>query len=119
MHAEFVDRICDRLPGAERTEPFGPGTVVWTVEGHMFAAYTEGSGGLSLRTGGAAMADKLVGEGRALSAPDLRGGGWVTLPWLTTPPEELRQRIERSFRLVARDGNSGMTGAPGQPLPDR
>lgn len=110
MHEDFANRICAGLPGAKRTEPFGPGTVIWIIDDHMFAAYTEDGEGLSIRTTGRLVADKLVREGRAVSAVELQGDGWVLLPW-TTPPEELRERIERSFRLVQQDGNSRLRGA--------
>lgn len=109
MHEAFVDRICAGLPDAERRQPFGPETAVWTVDGHMFAAYTTGGRGLSLRLTGPKTAGKLVREGRALTAPDLESDGWVLIPW-ETPPEEIQDRLERSYRLVRTDGNARSTG---------
>jgi hypothetical protein len=41
MHEAFADRICSGMDRAQREQPFGPGMVVWTIDGHMFAAYTE------------------------------------------------------------------------------
>jgi hypothetical protein len=41
MHEAFADRICSGMDRAVREQPFGPGMVVWTIDGHMFAAYTE------------------------------------------------------------------------------
>jgi hypothetical protein len=49
MHEAFADRICSGMDRAVRQQPFGPGMVVWTIDGHMFAAYTEAGDGLSVR----------------------------------------------------------------------
>jgi predicted DNA-binding protein (MmcQ/YjbR family) len=107
MHQDFADRVCHGLDGTERQEPFGPGTVVWTVAGHMFAAYTEDGHGLSLRLE-CGHATRLVEEGRASSPPWLTGEGWVMIPWEMTHPEELRRRIEASYGLVRMDRNAEM-----------
>ncbi|MCU4653604.1 MmcQ/YjbR family DNA-binding protein [Roseibacterium sp. SDUM158016] len=103
MHQAFADRICRSLANAMREQPFGPDTVVWTVSGHMFAAYTTHGHGLSLRMDAFA-AYRLVDQGRATAPPELSGEGWVLLPW-ETPPEELRIHIEASYLLVRSDGN--------------
>lgn len=104
MYHAFADRVCRDLRGAERRQPFGPDTVVWTVEGHMFAAYTVDGRGLSLRLD-QDLAVRLLDEGLALSEPDLAGAGWVLLPW-ETHPDMLRRHIEVSYRLVRADGNA-------------
>jgi hypothetical protein len=49
MHEAFADRICSGMDRAVREQPFGPGMVVWTIDGHMFAAYTEAGDGFSVR----------------------------------------------------------------------
>ena len=102
MQTEFVDRHCRALDGAERDQPFGPGTVVWKIHGHMFAAYTDPGEGLSVRTSNLARALAVIRRSRPASAPYLTGGGWVVLPW-ETPPEELRLRLIESYNLVRRD----------------
>jgi hypothetical protein len=104
MQETLADHICRQLDGSERHEPFGPGTVVWTVRGHMFAAYIVDGEGVSLRLD-CAQALRLVAEGRADAPPWLRQEGWVTLPW-DTHPEELRRRILGSYGLVRLDRNS-------------
>lgn len=108
MNEAFADRICRELPGARREQPFGPDTVVWTVDGHMFAAYTEDGHGVSLRVA-QTVAVRMVDEGRASSPPWLAGEGWVLLPW-DTRPEELRRRIEASHILVRTDHNATVPG---------
>ncbi len=104
MHQSYADRVCRGLRGTERRQPFGPDTVVWCIEGHMFAAYTFGGQGLSLRLD-QDLALRLVDEGLALSQPELAGAGWVLLPW-GTHPDMLRRHIEVSYRLVREDGNA-------------
>ncbi|WP_339984126.1 MmcQ/YjbR family DNA-binding protein [Gymnodinialimonas ulvae] len=105
MRELFVDRYCGALLDTERTTPFGEDTVVWTVRGHMFAAYAVGGDGVSVRLAGKIAAQQMVGQGRAKSPPYLRGEGWVSFPW-DTPLDELRGRINKSYRLVLKDGNA-------------
>jgi hypothetical protein len=99
MQHEFVDRHCRSLPRTERGQPFGPDTVVWKVNGHMFAFYTEHGEGLSLRTSNLARALAVIRKSRPLSAPYQTGGDCVVLPW-ETPPEELRLRLIESYNIV-------------------
>ncbi len=104
MRELFVDRYCAAMPETERTTPFGEETIIWTVRGHMFAAYAVDGEGVTVRMADKVSAQKMVGERRAVSAPYLKGDGWVLLPW-DTPPDELRSRINKSYRLVFNDGN--------------
>jgi predicted DNA-binding protein (MmcQ/YjbR family) len=99
MRHEFVDRTCRALPGALRDQPFGPDTVVWKINFHMFAAYTETGPGLSVRTANMPRAMGVIRRTSPLAAPFLTGGNWVLLPWETSP-DELRARILESFALV-------------------
>jgi len=104
MQHRFVDSHCVHLPGAERAQPFGPDTVVWRVNGHMFAAYTHDGLGLSLRNRAIALPERLRrSKDDPTRAAELHTGeGWTIVGW-DTPPDELRQRIEESYRLVLRD----------------
>jgi len=105
VRGTFVDRHCAALPGTAREVPFGDETVIWTVYGHMFAAYMMDGEGLSLRLGDAIAAHKLSLRRRSFANPYLSGGGWVLVPW-STGPDELRQRLDESYRLVLSDGNA-------------
>lgn len=103
MHEAFADRICGGMDGALREQPFGPGMVVWTIDGRMFAAYTEAGEGLSLRV----PEDDVQGLTRAGLAGAHDGvarAGWVVISWQTRP-EVLRVRIAESYRLVLADRN--------------
>lgn len=108
MHEAFADRICSGMDRAVREQPFGPGMVVWTIDGHMFAAYTETGDGLSVRVS-EPEAYALTVNGNADSHTPLTGAGWVLIPW-QTPPEELRRRIATSYDLVLADGNAHSDG---------
>ena len=103
MREQFVDRFCAALRETERTTPFGDETVIWTVRGHTFAAYTVDGDGVSVRVGNKVAAQKLVGQGRVATADYLRGNSWVLFPW-DTSPDELRLRIGASHSLVIEDG---------------
>ncbi|MEM1274722.1 MAG: MmcQ/YjbR family DNA-binding protein [Pseudomonadota bacterium] len=100
MFAALVDQHCRALPGAASERPFGPDTQVWTVGGRMFAAYTFDGGGLSLACASAQAAQRMVQEGRAISAPYLKQPGWVMFPWDRSTPNELRGRISESYTRV-------------------
>lgn len=100
MFEDFVDRHCAELPGAIRAHPFGPEMEVWTVGGKMFAAYTRGGQGVSIKAESPAIAQKMVQEGQAFSAPYLKKGGWVLIAWQNTDPIEMRLHIEASYLRV-------------------
>ena len=103
MHEAFADRICSGMDRAVREQPFGPGMIVWTVEGSMFAAYTEAGHGLSVRVQETTIIEAAVSE----NADDLSadpGAGWVLIPWQTRP-EELRRHIAASYSMVLADRN--------------
>lgn len=109
MRETFVDRHCAALPGTRREVPFGDETVIWTVYGHMFAAYMMGGEGLSLRMDETSSEQDTPGRRRAMSNPYLSGGGWVLVRW-SGGPDELRARLDESYRLVLRDGNAMARG---------
>lgn len=103
MFAELVDRHCRSLPGAAAERPFGPDTLVWTVGGRMFAIRTLDGSGVSVACRSARHAQDLVKNGKAVSAPYLKGPGWALFPYGSTSPDELRMRIQDSYDRV-RDG---------------
>ncbi len=102
MHHAFADKHCSALPDAERVHPFGPETIVWVVNGHMFAAYTEAGDGISVRTADTNSALQPVEADGPSTLPTLTGEGWVVIPW-ETPIDDLRARIDESYNLVRTD----------------
>ena len=106
MHEAFADRICGGMDRAVREQPFGPGMVVWTIDGHMFAAYTEAGDGLSVRVTDD-VTDMVDGAQVSLDGAGqttLSGAGWVLIPWQTRP-EKLRRIIATSYDMVRADRN--------------
>ena len=100
MFAELVDDHCSSLPGAAPEQPFGPDTLVWTVGGRMFAIRTVNGTGVSVACATPQEAQRAVRDGKAMSAPYLRGQGWALFPYHTSSPEELRVRILDSYDRV-------------------
>ena len=66
----------------------------------MFAIYTENGSGVSVACRSPQEAQRLVQEGKAVSAPYLKGPGWALFPYGTSTPDELRMRIQVSYDRV-------------------
>ena len=98
MSRETVDRLCLSLPGAELSEPFGPGIHVWKVGGRIFACNGSTTPGVSVKTDSVGTAEMLIAAGVGTKAPYFHRS-WLLLPW-TSEPEDLRHRIAASYRLV-------------------
>ena len=99
MNAADLDIYCATLPGAKPDRPFGPDTQTWKVGGKMFALYREVGEGISLKCDSPQTAALLIELGRAKSAPYLKRGGWVLVPW-SMDSSELRERLATSYRIV-------------------
>jgi hypothetical protein len=83
---------------AVREQPFGPGMVVWTIDGHMFAAYTEAGHGLSVRVP-EAEADEMAAN-RARGKPhaaDGRGLGPDPLAYAARGPAPPHRGLLRAW----------------------
>lgn len=93
-----VNAICSALPGAEVSDPWGGGHDAWKVGGKMFASVGAIMTGVSVKTDGIETAEMLIEAGVAVKAPYFHRS-WVHLPD-TTPDDELRHRIETSYRIV-------------------
>ena len=98
MSRATVNEICARLPGATVSDPWGGGHDCWKVGGRMFAVTGAVSPSLSVKTEGVDAAEMLIDAGVAQPAPYLHRS-WVSLP-LDAAEDELRHRIESSYRLI-------------------
>ncbi len=90
-----LDIIVASWPGAERSEPFGPGTFVWKVGGKMFCIC--GEGGVTVKCRDEGSAEFLIDLGLAERAPYLKRGGWVRLRW---DDDALEERLRASYETV-------------------
>ena len=70
----------------------------------MFAAYSIGGHGLSLRLVSTTATLQLAEQGRAEPHFEKADGAWALLPW-ETHPDDLREFLDQSYRLVLFDGN--------------
>jgi predicted DNA-binding protein (MmcQ/YjbR family) len=64
----------------------------------MFALIGAVMPGVSVKTDGVETAEMLIAAGIGVKAPYLHRS-WINLPW-GTPEDELRHRLETSYRLV-------------------
>ncbi len=98
MSRETVNKICNALPSATLEDPWGGGHDAWKIGGKMFASIGTLGGGVAL---------KCASIDEALHLEDMFGWpkapyfhrSWVFVP-LDTSEDELRHRIENSYRTV-------------------
>ena len=93
-----VAAICNALPGAVVSDPWGGGHDAWKVEGKMFACIGAVAEGVSVKCPDVETAEMLKQAGGALHAPYFHKS-WVRLPE-EVGPDELEHRITISYDLV-------------------
>ncbi len=97
MSRDTVNTICAALPGAEVSEPFGPGIDAWKIGGKIFACRGV-RGGVAVKTDGVETAEMLIDAGIGTKAPYFHRS-WVLLPE-EAAEDELAHRIGASYRIV-------------------
>ncbi|MBV2361235.1 MmcQ/YjbR family DNA-binding protein [Thalassococcus sp. CAU 1522] len=100
MSRDTVNAICAALPGAECSDPWGGGHDAWKVGGKMFVCIGAVQKGVSVKTPSIEDAALLIDMGRAARAPYFHRS-WVLIDDDAVPEDELRDRIETSYRIVA------------------
>lgn len=98
MIRALTRQICETLPGAEVSDPWGGGHDAWKVGGKMFACIGAIQPGVSVKTDGIETAEMLIAAGIAGRAPYFHRS-WVHLPE-GTEDAELRHRLLRSYDIV-------------------
>ncbi len=101
MTTEFrhrVTAICQPLPGAEVSDPWGGGHDAWKVGGKMFACIGAVMPGVSVKCADIETATMLIDAGVGERAPYFHRS-WVLL-FETVSDDELRHRILSSYRLI-------------------
>ncbi|MEM9550079.1 MAG: MmcQ/YjbR family DNA-binding protein [Pseudomonadota bacterium] len=98
MTRKIVNTICEKMPGAEWSDPWGGGHDSWKVCDKMFACIGISDTGVSVKTADIETAQMLIDSGVAVKAPYFHRS-WVHLPW-GTEEAELRHRIEVSYDIV-------------------
>jgi predicted DNA-binding protein (MmcQ/YjbR family) len=98
MSREAINAICKALPGADVSDPWGGGHDAWKIGGKMFACIGAITPGVSVKTDSIEMAEMLIAMGVGARAPYFHRS-WLLLPF-DAPADELRHRLEASYRLV-------------------
>lgn len=93
-----VTAICQLLPGAEVSDPWGGGHDAWKVGGKLFACIGVRRQGVAVKCASIEAADILRELGIGTEAP------YFHASWLLLPEDcnlaELRHRIEYSYLIV-------------------
>lgn len=93
-----LDGLCEPLPGAEKSDPWGGGHDAWKVGDKMFACVGALDPGVSVKCADIETAQMLIETGVAEKARYFHRS-WVRLPE-DTPQDELRHRVITSYDLV-------------------
>ena len=112
MIRDATRAICETLPGAEVSDPWGGGHDAWKVGGKMFASIGAVTPGVAVKTDSIETATMLIEAGVGTKAPYFHRS-WILLPF-EADEEELRHRLLQSYRLV----RAGLTKKQQQALPD-
>ena len=90
--------ICETLPGAEVSDPWGGGHDAWKVGGKMFACIGAMLPGVAVKTADIETATMLIEAGVGAKAPYFHRS-WVLLPE-DVAADEMRHRVITSYDLV-------------------
>ncbi|MCP3969627.1 MAG: MmcQ/YjbR family DNA-binding protein [Rhodobacteraceae bacterium] len=98
MDRTDINAICAEYPGAECSEPFGPGHDVWKVGGKIFAAIGADAGGVSVKTPDTETAAMLIEAGIGGKAPYFHRS-WVLVPF-ERGEAEIRHRLDVAYATI-------------------
>jgi len=96
---QTIRAICEALPGAELSDPWGGGHDAWKVGGKLFATIGSMDTGVSVKCADGESAELLIDLGHAERAPYFHRS-WVLIPWDRVADDELRDRVVASYRLI-------------------
>jgi len=95
---ERVEDICSKLPGAEKSDPWGGGHDAWKVCDKMFASIGAKTPGVAVKTPDIETAGVLIDAGVGVKAPYFHRS-WVLLPE-DVGAEDLNHLVCRSYDIV-------------------
>lgn len=93
-----VNTICETLPGAELSDPWGGGHDAWKVGGKMFACIGAVEPGVSVKTPDIETAAMLIEAGVGIKAPYFHRS-WIRLQE-DCDAGELKHRLVASYDIV-------------------
>lgn len=113
MSRAFVQSVCNTLPGAEVSDPWGGGHDAWKICGKMFACIGAMDQGVTVKTADPDFAAMMIDAGDAERAPYFHKS-WVLLPW-GTEEALMRDRLIVSYDII----RAGLTKKLQASLPPR
>lgn len=113
MSRAAVRAVCETLPGAEVSDPWGGGHDAWKVGGKMFACIGSMDQGVAVKTADPDFAAMLIETGAAVRARYFHRS-WVMLEW-GGDADFLRDRLLISYDLI----RAGLPKRLREGLPDR
>jgi len=113
MSRAFVQTVCEPLPGAEKSDPWGGGHDAWKINGKMFACIGAMDTGVAVKTADPDFAAMMIEAGDAERAPYFHKS-WVLLPW-GTDESLMRDRLLVSYDII----RAGLTKKAQAALPPR
>ncbi|MDQ2092594.1 MmcQ/YjbR family DNA-binding protein [Rhodalgimonas zhirmunskyi] len=99
MQRAHINQIAGAFPGAEWSEPFGPGHDVWKVGGKIFAAIGAKGAGVTVKCPDTDTAQMLIDAGVGVKAPYFHRS-WIMLPMEKLTEDELRHRLAISYDVI-------------------
>lgn len=93
-----LDALCEALPGAEKSDPWGGGHDAWKVGGKMFACIGAVDPGVAVKTPDIDTATMLIDAGIGVRARYFHKS-WVRLPD-DVASDELLHRVHASYDIV-------------------
>ncbi len=99
MERAAVNEMAGQYPGADWSEPFGPGHDVWKVGGKIFAAMGAQGLGVTVKCADVETARMLIEAGVGVKAPYFHRS-WILLPFEGLDAGELRHRLDVSYDLI-------------------
>ena len=93
-----IAAICEPLPGAEVSDPWGGGHDAWKVGGKLFAVTGAAMPGVSVKCADVETAAMLTEAGVGERAPYFHRS-WIKLPE-TISDDDLHHRITSSYRQI-------------------
>ncbi len=97
IHSRLED-ICSKLPGAEKSDPWGGGHDAWKIRDKMFACIGAIADGVSVKCDDVETAEMLIDAGVGIKAPYFHKS-WIKLP-LTVSDDDLKHRVVLSYDKI-------------------
>jgi predicted DNA-binding protein (MmcQ/YjbR family) len=93
-----LEAVCERLPGAVKSDPWGGGHDAWKVGDKMFASIGMIADGVSVKCDNIESAEMLIDAGVGIKAPYFHKS-WIKLP-VSVSDDDLQHRVVASYDKI-------------------